>query len=52
MKSLVLNFPDDLDFDTREMTAFIAAKLYATENYRWVRLQKWRELKNGTFLLY
>ena len=28
MKSLVLNFPDDLDFDSREMTAYIAAKLY------------------------
>ena len=28
MKSLVLNFPDDHDFDSKEMTLFFAAKLY------------------------
>jgi predicted HTH domain antitoxin len=28
MKPLTLNFPDDLDFDSKEMTLFLAAKLY------------------------
>ena len=28
MKELLLSFPDDLDFDSKEMTSFIAAKLY------------------------
>jgi predicted HTH domain antitoxin len=28
MKPLVLNLPDDLDFDSKEMTVFLAAKLY------------------------
>ncbi len=28
MKSLILNLPEDLDFDSQEMTIFLAAKLY------------------------
>jgi predicted HTH domain antitoxin len=28
MKELLLSFPDDLDFDSKEMTVFLAAKLY------------------------
>jgi predicted HTH domain antitoxin len=28
MKSLILNVPEDLDFDSKEMTIFLAAKLY------------------------
>lgn len=28
MKSVTLNLPDDFDFDSKEMTVFLAAKLY------------------------